>query len=66
MTLLQALHIADFEELPVRHDICEVLAGLQGSDPENCSTVRTGSSRKMCSVWVAFGAPATFELYDCM
>ena len=38
-TLLQALHAADFEELPVKHDICEVLSKLGGADPENSSTV---------------------------
>lgn len=39
-TLLQALHIADFEELPLKYDICEVLSKLGASDPDSSSTVR--------------------------
>ena len=40
LTLLQALHIADFEELPLKYDICEVLSKLGSSDPDSSSTVR--------------------------
>ena len=40
LTLLQALHTADFEELPMKHNICEVLSKLGGSDPDTSSTVR--------------------------
>ena len=39
-TLLQALYTADFEELPLKYDICEVLSKLGGSDPDTSSTVR--------------------------
>ena len=39
-TLLEALYAADFEEHPVKHDICEVLSKLQGSNPDRSSTVR--------------------------
>lgn len=40
LTLLQALRTADFEELPLKHDICEVLSKLGASDPDTSSTVR--------------------------
>ena len=40
LTLLQALYTADFEELPLKYDICEVLSKLGGSDPDTSSTVR--------------------------
>ena len=39
-TLLEALYAADFEEHLVKHDICEVLSKLQGSNPDRSSTVR--------------------------
>ena len=44
LILLEALHVADFEELPLKHDICEVLSKLGSSDPDTSSTVRSPSS----------------------
>lgn len=41
LILLEALHVADFEELPLKHDICEVLSKLGSSDPDTSSTVRS-------------------------
>ena len=49
VTLLQALYTADFEELPLKHDICEVLSKLGGSDPDTSSTVRSTSSLPLSS-----------------
>ena len=62
LTLLQALQIADFEELPLKHDICEVLSKLGASDPDTSSTVSVSA----LAPGICISDQRNFKRSDCL